>query len=325
VTTRVRRSITRSATTPRSWRCSARSTSFSGGIYVKGSLAGSPLSNTLMLAIGAVLANVIGTTGASMVLIRPLLRANETRQRKTHSVVFFIFIVSNCGGLLTPLADPPLFLGFLKGVPFEWTLRFAREWALMNGMLLVIYHFVDSYLINKQERERGGAQLERALKHEPIGIEGKQNLFFLVCIIAVIIGQVRFEWDFGVPQGLMLAIALASWMLTKRATHARNGFTFAPILEVAILFAGIFVTMIAPLAILNARASDLGIELPWALLLGLGWIVGVPRQCADVFDVRGGRVRAGGHRRRRLALPGGVSRGAIDRFARPRGDLMRKP
>ena len=107
----------------------------SGGIYVRGSLAGTPLANSAILGIGAVLANLIGTTGASMVLIRPLLRANAERMHKVHLVVFFIFVVSNCGGLLTPLGDPPLFLGFLKGVPFEWTLRLWKEWLLVNGLL----------------------------------------------------------------------------------------------------------------------------------------------------------------------------------------------
>ena len=113
----------------------------SGGIYIKGSLSGTPLANTVLLAIGAVLASIIGTTGASVLLIRPLLRANKTRVAKAHIVVFFIFIVSNCGGLLTPLGDPPLFLGFLKGVPFLWTLeRLWPQWLMVNIALLVIFN-----------------------------------------------------------------------------------------------------------------------------------------------------------------------------------------
>src|SRR5207248_10533230 len=114
----------------------------SGGIYIKGSLSGTPLANTAILAIGAVLASVIGTTGASVLLIRPLLKANKTRVAKAHVVVFFIFVVSNCGGLLTPLGDPPLFLGFLKGVPFLWTMEHLwMQWATVNLALLVIFHF----------------------------------------------------------------------------------------------------------------------------------------------------------------------------------------
>src|SRR3972149_6833489 len=112
----------------------------SGGIYLKGSLAGTPIANTALLGLGAVLANFIGTTGASMVLIRPLLRANASRQRTAHIVIFFIFTVANCGGLLTPLGDPPLFLGFLKGVPFEWTLRLWKQWLLVDGLLLLIFN-----------------------------------------------------------------------------------------------------------------------------------------------------------------------------------------
>src|SRR5439155_12753969 len=115
----------------------------SGGIYLRGSLAGTPLVNTCFLSLGAVLASFIGTTGASMLLIRPLLRANEPRVRKTHIVIFFIFIVSNGGGMLTPLGDPPLFLGFLNGVPFEWTLQLWMQWALLNGILLVIFNIWD--------------------------------------------------------------------------------------------------------------------------------------------------------------------------------------
>src|SRR5438552_4370528 len=116
----------------------------SGGIYIKGSLSGTPLANTALLSIGAVLASVIGTTGASVLLIRPLLRANKTRVAKAHVVVFFIFIVSNCGGLLTPLGDPPLFLGFLKGVPFLWTMeRLWPQWLLVNLLLLLIFNFYD--------------------------------------------------------------------------------------------------------------------------------------------------------------------------------------
>jgi Na+/H+ antiporter NhaD/arsenite permease-like protein len=241
----------------------------SGGIYVKGSLAGSPLSNTALLAISAVLANVIGTTGASMVLIRPLLRANRSRARKVHIVVFFIFIASNCGGLLTPFADPPLFLGFLKGVPFEWTLRFWGEWLTVNGILLVVFHFVDSYMLDKDELEKVGDLLDKVLQHEPLGIEGRHNLLLLLAIVGVILakgqglGTADGHWPLGMQEAAMAAIAAASYVSTRKATHARNEFTFGPILEVAILFAGIFITMIAPLAILNARGAQLGIEQPW--------------------------------------------------------------
>ena len=135
--------------------------------------------NTALIALGALLASFIGTTGASMVLIRPLLRANASRVRRAHIVVFFIFIVSNCGGLLTPLGDPPLFLGFLKGVPFEWTLQLWPQWALVNGLLLVIFNGWDQVVFNSEELERPGSQLEQVMQHEPLRIEGWHNLLFL--------------------------------------------------------------------------------------------------------------------------------------------------
>lgn len=248
----------------------------SGGIRVKGSLAGSPLSNTSLLAIGAVLANLIGTTGASMVLIRPLLRANQSRQQKTHLVVFFIFVVSNCGGLLTPLGDPPLFLGFLKGVPFAWTLALWKEWIFINGVLIALFYVVDGYVLDREELARPGSQLEEVLHHEPLRIEGLHNVVLLAGVVLTIIakGQGWFidtgSWPFGVQEALMLGLLLVSWFGTSRAVHQANGFVFAPILEVAILFLGIFVTMVAPLAILNARGAELGLEHPWQYFWATG-------------------------------------------------------
>src|SRR5919198_2116069 len=138
-----------------------------GGIHLQGSLAGTPLVNTAMLSLGAVLANVLGTTGASVLLIRPLLRANKPRKRVAHIVVFFIFIVANCGGLLTPIGDPPLLLGYLKGVPFEWTLRLWPQWLALNGALLILFNFVDEWALDRDEKELPGSQHEEVLIHEP--------------------------------------------------------------------------------------------------------------------------------------------------------------
>jgi Na+/H+ antiporter NhaD/arsenite permease-like protein len=229
----------------------------SGNIHVRGSLAGSPASNTAVLGIGALLANLIGTTGASMMLIRPLLRANRTRKRKTHLVVFFVFVVSNCGGLLTPLGDPPLYLGFLKGVPFAWTLGLWKPWLIANGLLLLAFHLLDSRSVEQEGTP------PRATRQEPISIEGRHNLLLLAGVILVILGQARERWAFGVQEGLMLGLAAASHGLTKPSIRGANAFTFAPIVEVAVLFAGIFVTMVAPLEILNARGGALGLERPW--------------------------------------------------------------
>lgn len=240
----------------------------SGGIYVQGSLSGTPLLNTAIIALGAILASVVGTTGASMVLIRPLLRANAPRVRRAHIVVFFIFVVSNCGGLLTPLGDPPLFLGFLKGVPFEWTLQLWPQWLLVNGLLLVIFNVWDQVVFAREERERPGSQLEQVMQHEPLSIRGLHNLLFLAAIVATIyaagrgLGNGGEPWPFGVQEGLMFVIGLASYLLTSAEIRSGNRFSFSPILEVAVLFAGIFITMIPALLILNTNGPKLGVDTP---------------------------------------------------------------
>src|SRR5256885_1217405 len=148
----------------------------SGGIHVQGSLSGTPLVNTGMLGLGAVLADLLGTTGASVLLIRPVLRANQSRRRTVHIVVFFIFLVANCGGLLTPIGDPPLLLGFLKGVPFEWTLRLWPQWLTATGALLVVFNVWDQWALDREERERPGSQLERVMMHEPLRVDGAGSL-----------------------------------------------------------------------------------------------------------------------------------------------------
>lgn len=241
----------------------------SGGIHIKGSLAGTPLSNTAILGLGALLANFIGTTGASMVLIRPLLRANEKRQKRVHLVIFFIFVVSNCGGLLTPLADPPLFLGFLKGVPFAWTLRLWKEWLLVNGLLLVIFNFLDQAVLDREEKESKKHVLDEVIEHKPLRVEGVFNVLLLAGVVLVILGRgagwgaASGHWPFGVQEGLMGLLAVASYKLTRHEIHRANRFTFGPIIEVAVLFAGIFITMTAPMLMLNARGASLGLTQPW--------------------------------------------------------------
>jgi Na+/H+ antiporter NhaD/arsenite permease-like protein len=228
----------------------------SGGIYVRGSLPGTPLANTSLLALGAVIASIIGTTGASVLLIRPLLRANQSRERKVHVVVFFIFIVSNCGGLLTPLGDPPLFLGFLKGVPFTWTL-FAlwKQWIVVNAVLLIIFHFWDEAVLEREELRRRGSQLEEVLKHEPLAILGKQNFVFLAGVVGVIAASGVIKMPIGVPEVLMVGLATAAYFFTPSSNRENNKFTFGPIIEVAVLFFGIFITMAPALLILNSWGS----------------------------------------------------------------------
>ena len=246
------------------------------GICVKGSLSGTPLMNSALLLIGAAFASVIGTTGASVLFIRPLLRANESRRARAHLVVFFIFMVSNCGGLLTPLGDPPLFLGFLNGVPFQWTLRLWPQWLMVNGILLVIAHVWDQVVLDREERARPGSQLEEVMKHEPLRINGMRNFVFLGAIIAIVfasgtgIGAGGHSWPFGWQEGLMAAVALASYFSTQDEYHVQNRFSFGPIIEVAVLFAGIFATMGPALLILNARGGELGLRQPWQLFWASG-------------------------------------------------------
>ena len=250
----------------------------SGGIYVRGALHGSPLLNTMFLGLGACLGSFIGTTGASMLLIRPLLRANARRSNVAHVVVFFIFVVSNCGGLLTPLGDPPLYLGFLQGVPFEWTLRLAPQWAFVNAILLIVFFIWDSRAIHREaatpEQEEA---LETPLTREPFGIEGRHNFLGLTAIVAIIFcsgqgyGREFFQkilpgsgetWPFGVSEILMVFTTLICYLLTTKSTHEKNRFGLGPIIEVAVLFAGIFITMIPALAILNVKGKTLGVDSP---------------------------------------------------------------
>ncbi len=258
----------------------------SGGIYIRGSLAGLPIVNTGILAIGAILANLIGTTGASMFLIRPLIKANKGRIYNRHIIIFFIFIVSNIGGLLTPLGDPPLYLGFLKGVPFDWTLRLFPMWITAVGALLVIFNLVDQYFFNKEDLETKGSLIEdRVHQSEPIGIDGAHNFLFLIVIVLIIVtsGYLVFpesKRSFGEEMGgiiskafqviLMGIIALISYLATKKSTREKNFFTFNPIIEVALLFAGIFLAMIPALLILEAQGSKMGVSQPWQFFWASG-------------------------------------------------------
>ena len=238
-----------------------------GGIFVRGAFRGTPWVNAGILLAGTLLASWVGTTGAAMVLIRPLLRANAHRKHRAHTVVFFIFLVANIGGALTPLGDPPLFLGFLRGVPFFWTLRLAPETLLVAALVLAVYVVWDLWLWNKETPEVRHHHLHVHAKHpeqERLRIEGAHNIFFLAGVLLAVIlsgvwhpGEVRL---LGVSQGIqnlardafLLAMLAASWLTTSKALHKANGFSWGPIKEVAILFAAIFTTIIPALAILKA-------------------------------------------------------------------------
>jgi Na+/H+ antiporter NhaD/arsenite permease-like protein len=248
-----------------------------GGIEVKGSLTGTPLANMTMLAVGAVLANVIGTTGAAMVLIRPYLRANARRKHKVHLVVFFILVVANAGGLLTPLGDPPLYLGFLKGVPFEWTLNLWLPWLFVNGVVLIVFNWVDQFVLNREERAKPEEGLLDALMvHERIRVVGMRNIGFLLGVVAVIaargaaVGFGGVPWPFGLQEILLAALALASYLSTPGAIHENNHFHLRPMASVAIVFFGIFVAMASPLLMLNSHGTSLGVTAPWQFF----WVSG---------------------------------------------------
>jgi Na+/H+ antiporter NhaD/arsenite permease-like protein len=226
-----------------------------GGIHIRLRGRSTPVSNVALLGIGAVIANIVGTTGASMILIRPYLRVNRYRIRPYH-VVFFIFVVSNMGGALTPIGDPPLFLGYLKGIPFFWVAEALwYKWALGMFLVLGIFYVIDA---------RSFVGLPKGIRHEAEGkgeegsVEGLHNIVFLVMIlIAVFITNPPF-----VREGLMILAALGSYVLTKPEIHEKNDFNFHPIKEVAFLFVGIFATMIPALDWLELNAASIGIQTP---------------------------------------------------------------
>ena len=237
-----------------------------GGIRLTGRLVGTPVVNTGILLLGTVLASWMGTTGAAMLLIRPIIRANEWRRYKVHTMVFFIFLVANIGGSLTPLGDPPLFLGFLKGVDFFWpTEAMLVPMLLVSALLLVLYYGVDSFLYR---RETGRPAEEDEGDGESLGIAGKANFLLLAGVVAAVL--MSGVWRPGVSfdvfhvtvelQNLcrdlaLLAIAYLSWVITDRANRDANGFSWFPILEVGKLFAGIFLTIVPAIAILRAGTS----------------------------------------------------------------------
>ena len=221
----------------------------SGGIHIGVKGESTPLKNVAFLFTGALLANVLGTTGAAMLLIRPWLRLNRSRVA-AHHVVFFIFIVANVGGGLTPIGDPPLFLGYLQGVPFWWVAKNCWPmWAVAVGALLAIFYVVDK--INFQSAPKTVSEMTQT--QDSWKVDGLPNLFFL----AVILGAVFVESPIFLREGLMVAAAIGSYFTTKKSVHEANGFNFHPVQEVAILFAGIFATMIPALAWLNHHASSL--------------------------------------------------------------------
>jgi len=233
----------------------------SGGIVLKGDLKATPEVNTLLLFIGAVLANFVGTTGASMLLIRTVLQTNSERRHTLHVPIFFIFLVSNIGGCLTPLGDPPLFMGLIKGVPFFWTLRLLPMWAVMTGGVLLIFYLYDRLQYHKEEARDLIRDRRRVV---PLHLAGTINGLWLAGVMAAIF------LPFPYREGALIAMCVLSLVTTRPERRAENKFTYNPIIEVAILFAGIFVTMVPALLILNARGAGLGITRPWQFFWATG-------------------------------------------------------
>lgn len=239
----------------------------SGGIFLAGDLRATPRINTAFLAVGGVLASFIGTTGAAMLLIRPLLNTNSERRNRVHTVVFCIFIVANCGGLLTPLGDPPLFLGMLRGVPFTWTFHLFPEWLFVNVLLLITYAGLDRRLYAAEEPARKQADASNV---EPLRIRGGIHFLYLAVIVlsvafapsidlhAIEEGHAHLLDWIPVREIIMVAVAMLSLRTgDKRARWVENRFRWGPILEVAALFIGIFLTMIPALRFLGQIAPKL--------------------------------------------------------------------
>ncbi|WP_423221902.1 sodium:proton antiporter [Ideonella margarita] len=233
-----------------------------GGIHVRGNLHGSPLTNTALLAVGAALASVMGTTGASMLMVRPLIRANDNRRHVAHVMVFFIFIVSNAGGALTPLGDPPLFLGFLKGVDFFWTLKHIGPQTLFLVLgLLAIFYLLDRYWFTHEAL----LPLDPTPDNGRLGLDGAVNFLPLAAVVALVlmsglwkpgvavsVAGVEMGLEQLVRDALLLVVIGVSLWITPAGVRARNQFSWGPMLEVAKLFVGIFLTMMPVLAMLKA-------------------------------------------------------------------------
>lgn len=239
-----------------------------GGIHISGHPRGTPLVNASFLGVGAVAASLIGTTGASMLLIRPLLDANRERRLKTHVVIFFILIVSNCGGLLTPLGDPPLYLGYLNGVPFWFPLSLWRAWLLAVGMLLAAFVLWDR---RQHARESLDALALGELESAGLRLDGKANLLVALGVIAIAAGGVPPPWR----EGLLVALIGVSLAVTPARVRAANTFHYGPLKEVAILFIGIFITMVPAIEALKDIAPSLPVNSPVGLFFMSGTLSSV--------------------------------------------------
>ena len=264
----------------------------SGNITMEGDFAGSPRVNVGLLAMGTLLASCIGTTGASMLMVRPVIKMNAWRKRKKHIMVFFIFMVSNMGGCLTPIGDPPLLMGFMRGVPFFWSLKLLPVLLLNMVILLFVFYHLDKRAYRKDIAQ--GRKPDISKPYTEFRIDGMHNLLFIVMIVAAVIlsgllpttaafqdaagnvrgihllGEVVFTYPAMIEIALILLAAFLSFRTTRKSIRKRNHFTWGPIREVAVLFIGIFITMQPALMLLKTVGPSLGISQPWQMFWSTG-------------------------------------------------------
>ncbi len=264
-----------------------------GNISLEGDIKGTPLTNTILLLLSALLSSWIGTTGASMLMIRPIIRANKYRPHKTQIAVFFIFLVSNIGGCLTPIGDPPLLMGFMRGVPFFWSLSLLPVMLMNFGILLIAFFIIDTIFYNKDKKLGMSYNIAKEDK-KPIRLRGAHNIIYLVMIVVAVIlsgilptmpafqnaegeviglhilGEVSLTVPAIIEIVIILIAAALSLITTKKEVREANHFSWDAIQEVAVLFVGIFVTMIPALLILKAKGGELGLTEPWQMFWATG-------------------------------------------------------
>lgn len=250
-----------------------------GGIRIRYNMTATPLVNSVVLFIGYTIASLIGTTGAAMLLIRPLLEINKQREYKAHTVMFFIAMVANCGGVLSPLGDPPLFLLYLRGAPIEWFIHMGTEWGFVGAVLIVIYYMMDRYYYRKESKM--APLTEDTDESIRISVSGVVNAFYVVGIVMA----VAFLNESRIPamgredapiflkflrEIVLIVLIILSLTTTKKWVRRSNHFTWGPIIEVAVVFVGIFVTMTPALMFLRENAHSLGLTQPWQFFYSTG-------------------------------------------------------
>lgn len=252
-----------------------------GGIHLSGDIKAKPWVNTLFLAIGWLFASLMGTTGAAMLLIRPLLATNQQREYKVHTILFFIALAANCGGLLTPLGDPPLFMLFLRGASFVWFSSMLPQWAFTGGILLLLYYIADSYYYKKEHWTSISADYR---EHKSLELRGKLNFLYLIGVVLAVAminsGTIPMMAEEDAPfwikylrEIVLLSLTFLSLYTTKSEVRYKlNHFTWTPIIEVAVLFLGIFTTMTPALAYLNENAAMLGLGETWQFYYATGFL-----------------------------------------------------